>query len=367
MHKIIKFITCLSFILIWVNPSLAIVNQLPHNETVEWPTNTWPENLIEIDDEEFSTIINYTFSDDSYDELGRTNALLIIQDGSIVYENYNSPITKDTKLVSYSMAKSYIGLLTGMMIDRGFIQSKDETNLLPSWDDNRKNISIGHMLNMQSGLDYVEEYDLGGRSDTLEMLFGQGRFDQAEFASSMKLKTPLPGMKYNYSTGETNIISQIIKTRLEAQGIEYLDFIKSNLIDKIGIKNSIFEFDNSGTFIGGSSIFANARDYARFGYLYLRDGLWDVERIVSKEWIDDTRIPAKNSYQMYSNQFWMPHPAFTRGLPKDTYYAAGFGGQYILIIPSKDMIVVRLGETYMEDDKVIENISEIISYFDNRI
>ena len=68
----------------------------------------------------------------------------------------------------------------------------------------------------------------------------------------------------------------------------------------------IFEFDNSGTFIGGSSIFANARDYARFGYLYLRDGLWDGERIVSKEWIDDTRIPAKNSHQMYSNQFWMP-------------------------------------------------------------
>ena len=131
------------------------------------------ENLIEIDDEEFSTIINYTFSDDSYDELGHTNALLIIQDGSIVYENYNSPITKDTKLVSYSMAKSYIGLLTGMMIDRGFIQSKDETNLLPSWDDNRKNISIGHMLNMQSGLDYVEEYDLGGRSDTLRCYLGR--------------------------------------------------------------------------------------------------------------------------------------------------------------------------------------------------
>jgi CubicO group peptidase (beta-lactamase class C family) len=88
---------------------------------------------------------------------------------------------------------------------------------------------------------------------------------------------------------------------------------------------------------------------------------------VSKEWIDDTRTPAKNSYQLYSNQFWMPYPAFTRGLPKDTYYAAGFGGQYILIIPSKDMIVVRLGETYVEDDKVLENISEIINYFDDRI
>ena len=90
----------------------------------------------------------------------------------------------------------------------GIILSKDETNLLQSWDDNRKHISIG------------------------QMLFGQGRFDQAGFASSMKLKTPLPGMKYNYSTGETNILSQIIKTRLEVQGIDYLDFIKGNLVEK---------------------------------------------------------------------------------------------------------------------------------------
>ena len=86
MHKIIKFITYLSFIFIWVNPSLAIINQLPHNDAAEWPTNAWPENLKEIDDEGFSTIIHYTFSDNSHDELGRTNALLIIQDGSIVYE-----------------------------------------------------------------------------------------------------------------------------------------------------------------------------------------------------------------------------------------------------------------------------------------
>ena len=367
MHNIIKLITYLSFIFIWVNPSLAIINQLPHDNKIDWPTDVWSENLMDIDDQEFNAIINYTFSENSYDELGRTNALLIIQDGNIVYEKYNSPITKDTKLISYSMAKSYIGLLTGMMIDRGVILSKEETNLLSSWNDNRKNISIGHMLNMQSGLDYAEEYELGGRSDTLEMLFGEGRFNQAGFAISKQLKTLMPGMKYNYSTGETNILSHIIKTRLEQKNIDYLDFINENLVEKIGIKNSIFEFDNSGTFIGGSSVFANARDYARFGYLYLRDGVWDGERIVSKEWIDDTRTPAKNSHQMYSNQFWMPHPAFTRGLPKDTYYAAGFGGQYILIIPSKDMIVVRLGETYIEEDKVLENISEIINYFNDRI
>ena len=349
-----------------VNPSFAIINQLSHDESLEWPTDHWPENIIQLNDQDFKKIIDYTFSTESIETLGRTNALLIVQNGSIVYEKYNEPINKNTKLVSYSMAKSYIGLLTGMMIDKGFIESKDEKNLLKEWQDNRKNISISHLLNMQSGLDFVEQYDNNGRSDTLEMLFGDGRFDQASFAASVALKSITPGIKFNYSTGETNILSKIIKLRLQEQNLNYQNFINDNLSSKIGLKNTIFEFDNSGTFIGGSSVFANARDFARFGYLYLRDGQWDGETIVSKSWIDDTRKPAKNTYQMYSNKFWMPHPTSPINLPKDTYYCAGFGGQYILMIPSKDMIIVRLGETYMEDDKVLENLSEIISFFPNR-
>ena len=349
-----------------VNPSFAIINQLSHDESLEWPTDDWSENRIQLNDQGFKKIIDYTFSTESIETLGRTNALLIVQNGSIVYEKYNDPINRSTKLVSYSMAKSYIGLLTGMMIDRGFIKSKDEKNLLKEWQDNRKNISISHLLNMQSGLDFVEQYDNNGRSDTLEMLFGDGRFDQASFAASVDLKSITPGMKFNYSTGETNILSKIIKLRLQEQNLNYQNFINDNLSSKIGLKNTIFEFDDSGTFIGGSSVFANARDFARFGYLYLRDGQWDGETIISKSWIDDTRKPAKHTYKMYSNKFWMPHPYSPISLPKDTYFCAGFGGQYILIIPSKDMIVVRLGETYMENNKVLENLSEIISYFPTR-
>ena len=113
-----------------VNPSFAIIDQLSHDESLEWPTDHWPENKIQLDDQDFKKIIDYTFSTESIETLGRTNALLIVQNGSIVYEKYNEPINSNTKLVSYSMAKSYIGLLTGMMIDRGFIQSKDEKNLL---------------------------------------------------------------------------------------------------------------------------------------------------------------------------------------------------------------------------------------------
>ncbi len=346
-----------------VNPSFAIINQLSHDESLEWPTDHWPEKKIQLDDQDFKKIIDYTFSNESIETLGRTNALLIVQNGSIVYEKYNEPINRNTKLISYSMAKSYIGLLTGMMIDKGFIESKDEKNLLKEWQDNRKNISISHLLNMQSGLDFVEQYDINGRSDTLEMLFGNGRFDQASFAASFALKSIAPGMVFNYSTGETNILSKIIKLRLQEQNLNYQNFINDNLSSKIGLKNTIFVFDDSGTFIGGSSVFANARDFARFGYLYLRDGQWDGETIVSKSWIDDTRKPAKNTYKMYSNKFWMPHPISPISIPKDTYYCAGFGGQYILMIPSKDMVVVRLGETYVEDDKVLENLSEIINFF----
>tara|TARA_B100001057_G_scaffold500909_1_gene618758 strand:+ start:7208 stop:8260 length:1053 start_codon:yes stop_codon:yes gene_type:complete len=346
-----------------VNPSFAITNQLPHDQSLEWPTDQWTENKIQLNDKDFEKIIDYTFSTESQESLGRTNALLIVQNGSIVYEQYNEPINRNTKLVSYSMAKSYIGLLTGMMIDKGFIESKHEKNLLKEWQDKRKNISIFHLLNMQSGLDFVEQYDNNGRSDTLEMLFGDGRFDQASFAASVALKSNSPWKKFNYSTGETNILSKIIKLRLQEQNLNYLNFINDNLSSKIGLKNTIFEFDNSGTFIGGSSVFANARDFARFGYLYLRDGRWDGQKIVSKSWIDDTRKPAKNTYQMYSNKFWMPHPASSISIPKDTYFCAGFGGQYILIIPSRDMVVVRLGETYTGDDKVLENLSEIISFF----
>ena len=368
MHKFFKLLILITPILFLVNLSFALTDQLPHDKSIQWPTNKWPENKILLsDDIKFNKIIEHTFSPDSNETLGKTNAILIIQGGSIVYEKYNSPTTIDTKLVSYSMAKSYIGLLTGIMIDSGLISSIDETNLLPEWKDNRKHISVDHLLNMKSGLDFVEQYDVDGRSDTLEMLFGSGRYDQASFASALNLKTPFPGMKYNYSTGETNILSKIIKEKLKENDIDYNDFIDEKLVSKLGLKNTIFEFDKSGTFIGGSSIFANARDYARFGYLYLRNGQWDGETIVSKDWVDATRTPAQNTFQLYSNKFWHPHPAFTRGLPTDTYYCAGFGGQYILIIPSKDMILVRLGETYIEEDKVIENLADIIQFFEDVI
>ena len=174
------------------------------------------------DEKGFKEITDFLFSKESQSKNGRTNSLLIVQNGEIVFEQYNDPVSVTTKQVSWSMAKSFIGALTGIMIDKGLISSVEENKLLPNWNDKRKFISIDDLLNMKSGLNFLEEYDTSGRSDTLEMLYGQGKLDQASFAASFPMKTINPGMEFNYSTGETNILSKIIKLKLEEAGLNYL-------------------------------------------------------------------------------------------------------------------------------------------------
>ena len=354
--------TLLVFFYLMVNV-LALSPQKKHDPNVNWPTNEWAINTENfIGNSTFNNKIEKLFSSDSYNMYGKTNSLLIIQNGEIIFERYNEGIKDNTKLVSWSMAKSYTAALTGIMLDKGYISSVNEKNLLPNWKDLRKEITIDHLLNMKPGLEFIEEYTIEGRSDTAEMLFDEGMLDQGKFAADYPL-IKLPGTFYNYSTGTTNILSYILKNRLNENGLDYFDFINQSLLRPLGLRDTTLEFDKSGTFIGGSSIYASARDYAKFGYLYLRDGVWDKEQIISKKWIDETRTPSKHTYNLYSNKFW--HVAEYRenafNFPPDTYYCAGFGGQYIMIIPSKDLVVVRLGETYnTSTDNLLSFLGEIV-------
>ena len=351
-----------------VNPASATLKQLPHDPNINWPTIDWDEKtLVTINTNKFEDMIEYAFSTNSNNSLGITNALLVTQGGQIVFEKYNKPINKKTKLVSWSMAKSFTGAITGIMIDKGYISSINEKNLFPHWNDLRSDITVDYLLNMKSGLEFSEEYDTSGQSDTLEMLFGKGKLDQALYAASFPMTT-FPGVLFSYSTGTTNILSKVIRNELEERKLDYYEFIDQNLLDKLGLDNTTLEFDKSGTFIGGSSVYATARDYAKFGYLYLRDGYWENEQVISQEWVDATRIPSSNTNGMYSNKFWIINPEFRNGygLPEDTYYCAGFGGQYILIIPSKDIVLVRLGETYREtnaENDVLKYLGKLVDLF----
>ena len=210
---------------------LALPPQNKHDPSVTWPTK---ELAVNIDNfkrsSAFDQKIDELFSDDSYSRLGKTNSFLIVQNGEIIFEKYNQGISKDTKLVSWSMAKSYTAAITGLMIDRGLIIDVNEKNLLPNWTDLRKEITIEHLLNMKPGLEFVEEYTIEGRSDTAEMLFDEGMLNQGYFASHYPL-IKLPGTFYNYSTGTTNILSYVMKNKLSQNGIDYYDFIEKNLFN----------------------------------------------------------------------------------------------------------------------------------------
>ena len=355
--------TLLVFFYLMVNV-LALSEQKKHDPSVNWPTKEWSINTDNfVGNSNFENKVKELFSNESFSKYGKTNSLLIIQNGEIIFEKYNTGIKSDTKLVSWSMAKSYTAAITGIMIDKGFISSIHENNLIPSWNDLRKEITVDHLLNMKPGLEFVEEYNIEGRSDTAEMLFDEGMLDQGKYATNSPL-IKLPGTSFNYSTGTTNILSYILKNKLNKKEIDYYNFIDQNLLEPIGLNNTTLEFDKSGTFIGGSSVYASTRDYAKFGYLYLRNGTWNGEQVISKDWIDKTRTPSKHTYNSYSNKFWHVNKYWKNAynFPKDTYYCAGFGGQYILIIPSKDLIVVRLGETYnTSTDQLLSFLGEIVS------
>ena len=358
MYKLL--IVSIVFIFYTVNAS-AITDQPKHDTAVEWPTLSWVSNKDALKkSNKFNSSVESLFSKQSFDLYGKTNSLLIIKDGKILFEKYNTGINENTKLVSWSMAKSFTGALTGIMIDKNYFDSINQKNLLSHWQDQRSDITIDHLLNMKSGLEFVEQYNISGHSDAAEMLFGNGKFNQAHYASKLPLKR-IPGTYFDYSTGTTNILSMVIKNNLRAKGIDYYQFIEDNLLNKIGLNNTTLEFDKSDNFIGGSSVYANARDYAKFGYLYLRDGLWNGEQIISKDWIDQTREPSKHTDNQYSNKFW--HINNNKyNLPDDTYYCAGFGGQFILIIPSKDIVLVRLGEAYnTNSEKTLYLLGNIIS------
>ena len=356
-----KLLSILLFFIFYTVNASALIDQPKHDPAVKWPTLSWTSNKDYIDNNDvFTSLMETFFSKQSFSLYGKTNALLVVESGKIIYEKYNKGINENTKLVSWSMAKSFTGALTGIMIDKKNISSIHQNKLLSHWNDQRKDITIDHLLNMKSGLKFVEQYSSGEQSDTTEMLFGIGKFNQAHYASKFPLKK-LPGTYFDYSTGTTNILSMIIRNNLRAKGIDYHEFIKENLLDKIGLNNTTLEFDKSDTFIGGSSIYANARDYAKFGYLYLRDGKWESEQVISKEWINQTRTPSKHTNSKYSNKFWHINDN-EFGLPNDTYYCAGFGGQFIIIIPSKDLVLVRLGETYnVNTDEILKLIGKIVS------
>jgi CubicO group peptidase (beta-lactamase class C family) len=304
-----------------------------------WPTGPAPAPIVDLADELFG----------DPDRFGDTYAVVVVQHGRLLFERYGgelpsfehppTPVEPTTKLLSWSMAKSVTHALAGLLVGDGRLDPAAPAPVAEWAGDERAAITVDHLLAMRSGLAWREDYDDAGASDVIEMLFGSGIADTAAFAAALPLAAP-PDTVFNYSSGTTNIVSRIIRDLVG--GKEGVDDLLARLLGPIGAASAEARFDDAGTFIGSSYVYATARDFARFGLLYLRDGCWEGRRILPEGWVDHARTlrsidPEDGSG--YGAHWWVEQDAF------GTFRAQGYEGQSVMACPAKDALLVRLGKT----------------------
>jgi CubicO group peptidase (beta-lactamase class C family) len=319
---------------------------------VAWPTYEWPRGEMANQDE-LDAVVDAMFTDE---KLAVTNAVVVVQGGQVVSERYGGeqfhfdrpaePITRDSQLLSWSMAKSILHMIIGTLVDEDRL-NPEQLAPVPEWSDDadpRHQIQVRDLLAMRDGLAFVEEYEIGQTSHVLDMLYGEGKDDMAAFTAALPLAHE-PGTFYNYSSGTTNILSRIVAD-LVGYGDDYRAYLERRLFEPIGMTSAVAAFDTSGVFVASSFVHARALDFAKFGLLYLRGGEWEDQRLISREWAATAQVPLSveaSSGHFYSWQWWVSGDQY------GTYWANGYEGQMISVVPALDAIVVRFGHTPEEN------------------
>jgi CubicO group peptidase (beta-lactamase class C family) len=270
-------------------------------------------------------------------ETQRTRTVLIAYKNRILAERYSSGFNKDTPVLGWSMTKSILATLYGILQFQGKIDLSQPA-ALPEWEnDERRNITLDHLLRMQSGLAWDEDYST--ISDVTRMLFMEADMAHVQIE---KKAVALPAEVWNYSSGTSNLLSGILRNQFESEQA-YLDFPYKELIDKTGMHSMMLEVDLAGNFVGSSYGWANTRDWARFGLLYLNEGMWNGEQLFGSEWVEYVTRPTAHSNGRYGAHFWLNAGNVYPGVPKDLYSANGYQGQYVFVIPSLNLVIVRTG------------------------
>jgi len=317
---------------------------LLNTDTIPWPygdklTDTVPSN---IDMASLNAALDKAFTEPYKGKKQRTRAVVVVYNGQLVAEKYAHGFNKDTKMYGWSMTKSFTAALIGTLVKAGKLHIEQPAPV-PEWQDAhdpRHAITIENLLQQTSGLDFLEDYTKA--SDATIMLFMRG--DMAAFAANHPL-AHTPGTVFNYSGGNSNILSRIIRQTVGEK--DYPAYPFNALFYKIGMFHTSMEPDASGTYVGSSYINATARDYARFGLLYYNNGVWNGEQILPAGWVQQTIMaPASNRQNNYGYQFWLNGGRRYKDVPADMFYCDGFAYQNIYIIPSKKLVVIRLGLTY---------------------
>lgn len=329
----------------------------PPDLTIPWPEGdkaAMNPASIGLTGEPIEKAFSYAFSEPAADQPRRTRALLVVYNGRLIAERYAAGFSPQTPILGWSMTKSVTNALVGVLVQKGVLNIDDPAPV-PEWQnpgDPRHDITLDQLLRMSSGLAFQEVYQ--PLFDATNMLYRAADF--AAFAAAKPLIYP-PDSVWSYSSGTANIIARIVRQRAETVYENYYNFLREEFFAKIGMTTAVIEPDPSGTFVGSSYCFAAPRDWARFGQLYLQDGLWNGERILPEGWVRYSATPTpKAPLGEYGALFWLnagapDDPTHRRwpDAPPDMLVAQGYQEQRLMIIPSKKVIVVRFGATSHDD------------------
>ena len=326
----------------------TLVNETTEDELRKQPgvpqANPVPESLTiplslpaEINQQALQRAVEAAFAEKDAAHPVRTRAVAVLYKGQLIAEKYAPGISAKTPLLGWSMTKSVTNALVGMLVKDGKLDVHKPAPIDEWKNDDRQQITLDHLLRMSSGLAFEENYAQPG--DATYMLF---RASGAGAYAIQSKPSSAPGEVWSYSSGTTNILQEIIRRQF-ASLAEYRAFPHQRLFQKIGMNSAVLEPDASGTYVGSSFMYATARDWAKFGQLYLQDGVWQGERLLPEGWVKYSSTETPHSGGLYAAQFWIDHADKT--FPQDAFMALGFEGQSVTIIPSKQLVIVRLGCT----------------------
>lgn len=345
-------------------------------EARPWPTSSWPDSepSAGVDRAELEGAVDELFASVGRGGVTDTRALLVVQGGAIVFERYAPGFGPTNRFESWSMAKSVTNALVAVLVRDGAL-ALDAPAQVPAWHedaDPRAAITLRQLLNMSSGLDNADNDGGGDFADSfgVDLLFGARSADMAAGSAEVPL-VHAPGEHWAYSTGTSMVVAAIVGQQVGGDAKEMVAFMRREVFAPIGMTSAVPEFDAAGNFMGGAFVHASARDWARFGYLYLRDGVWDGRRILPAGWVDFTRTPgpAANNH-IYGAHFWLngepgegQWPVLPGG-PPDAFAAEGSNAQIVDIVPSRDLVVVRLGDLQATDWPVVkQSLARLVMAF----
>ncbi|HEX6226049.1 MAG TPA: serine hydrolase [Chryseolinea sp.] len=346
---------------------IKLAASMPASDTLSWPAGDVIDPVSpNINHALLRQALADAFEEPNPSEPLNTHAVLVVHEGKIIGERYAEGFDKNSRLMGWSMTKSVTNALIGILVKEGKLEVDKPAPIAEWQDDNRREITLNHLLQASSGLAWSESY-FSPTADFHKMFIKSD--DKAAFALSKELAHK-PGTFFQYSSGTTNILSKIIRQTVGDSA--YFKFPTEKLFIRIGMHSMIMEPDASGTFVASSYSFATARDWARFGLLFLNDGVWNGEAILPAGWVKYSTTPAPAAeLGRYGAQWWLNagerEDARLRkypDLPADTYWADGFEEQYVMIIPSKKLVIVRLGVSHHGFDitKLVNGVIASLDY-----